>query len=66
MKAVDKDGLGALIGLRQADVILEIEDEPARDVAQFKSAVAEAEKNKPVRFKIKRGESKIFAAYEQR
>jgi serine protease Do len=64
VKKVDDEGLGALIGLKQGDVVLEIDDKPARDVAQFKAAVAGAEKDKPVLFKIKRGESKIFAAYE--
>lgn len=66
VKTVDKDGLGAFIGMKQGDVILEIDDKPARDVAQFKTAVAAAEKDKPVRFKIKRGESSIFAAYAPR
>jgi len=64
VKKVDDGGLGSVTGFKKGDVILEINEEPARDVAQFKAAVAAAEKDKPVRFKIRRGESNIFAAYE--
>jgi serine protease Do len=66
VKKVGEKGLGTMIGIKAGDVILEINERPARDIAEFKAAVSEAEKDRPVRFKIKRGESKIFAAYVPR
>ena len=64
VKKVGEKGLGTMIGIKAGEVILEINERPARDIAEFKAAVSEAEKDRPVRFKIKRGESKIFAAYQ--
>ncbi len=64
VKKVGEKGLGTMIGIKAGDVILEINEKPARDIAEFKATVSVAEKDKPVRFKIKRGESKIFAAYQ--
>lgn len=64
VKKVDDEGLGAFIRFKKGDVILEIDDKPARDVAQFKTAVTAAAKDQPVLFKIRRGESNIFVAYE--
>lgn len=47
-------------GLRQRDVIRQVDRKPIRDLSDFRNAVANVEKDKPVLFLVRRGETSIF------
>jgi serine protease Do len=60
VKEVSPDGLGARVGLRSGDVILDVDATPVSDVAGFNKAVAEAKKNGIIRLKVQRDSAIIF------
>ncbi len=62
VKDISSDGVGARMGLRSGDVILEVDGATVSDVASFNKAVSEAKKNKVIRLKVQRGKAKIFLA----
>ncbi len=53
---------GAAIGLRQGDVILEVDDKVIQDVSEFNAQVAEAKKNGVIRMLIQRGSVILYLA----
>lgn len=59
---VDGSGVGAKMGLRSGDVILEADGKAIKDPASFKSVLKEASKDKTVRLKVQRGEMRIYLA----
>jgi serine protease Do len=60
VRDLDEDGVGARIGLKPGDVVLEVEDETVTDPATFSAAVAKAKKTGTIRLKIQRGKNQIF------
>jgi serine protease Do len=62
VKDLNPDGVGRVMGLRPGDVILEVDDAPVAGVVEFNKSVEEAKKNKVIRLKVQRGNSKIFLA----
>jgi len=62
VKDISSDGVGAKMGLRSGDVILEVDGATVSDAASFNKAVSEAKKNKVIRLKVQRGKAKIFLA----
>jgi serine protease Do len=59
---VEPDGQGAAIGLKQGDVIVQVDDKTIKGVEQFNREVAEAKKNGIIRVLIQRGGATIFLA----
>lgn len=61
---VERAGWGALAGLRNGDLLLEMDGQPVTDLKQFKETMAALAENKPERvvFFIKRG---IYTAYKE-
>jgi serine protease Do len=49
-------------GLRQRDIILQVDRKPIRDLSDFRNVVANVEKDKPVLFLVRRGETSLFLA----
>jgi serine protease Do len=64
IKQVNPDSVGGKMGLREGDVILEIDGKAASDVSAFNQEVKEAKKNKVIRLKIQRGSATIFLGTE--
>ncbi|MEI7450187.1 MAG: DegQ family serine endoprotease [Desulfomonile sp.] len=62
VKDLDEDGAGSKMGLKQGDVILEIDSIPVSEVPAFNKALAEAKKNQVIRLKVQRGNGKIYLA----
>ena len=62
VKRVDPEGQGAAIGLKQGDVILQVDGKAISDVGEFSKAVAAAKKNGLIRVQIQRGRATIFLA----
>ena len=62
IKEVSPDGKGAAMGLKQGDVILQVDDKEIKDVAGFNSEVAAAKKNGVIRMTIQRDAATIFLA----
>ena len=62
VKQVNPDSVGGKMGLKEGDVILEIDGKAASDVSAFNQAVSEAKKNKVIRLKVQRGSAAIFLA----
>jgi serine protease Do len=62
VKDISSDGVGARMGLRSGDVILEVDGATVSDAASFNKAVSEAKKSKVIRLKVQRGKAKIFLA----
>lgn len=62
VKDIASDAAGSRMGLRAGDMILEVDGKPIATSTDFNQAVAEAEKNKLIRFKILRGSAAIFLA----
>jgi len=62
VREVEPAGLGAKMGLRPGDVILEIDGKPVSDTSSFSTAVQSAKKEGLVRLKVQRGKSQIFLA----
>ncbi len=58
----NSDGPGSRMGLREGDVVLEVDDKPVSDVTAFNKAVVEAKSGGLIRLKIQRGPAKIFLA----
>jgi serine protease Do len=57
---VDQGSAAYESGLRQGDVILEINDQPVNNIGDYKSIVDKMEKGKPLLFLIKRGKNTIY------
>lgn len=62
VKDLNSDGVGAKIGLKPGDVILEVDGVAVDDVTSFNKAVANAKTNKLIRLKVQRSNAKIFLA----
>lgn len=62
VKSVKGDGAGRSIGLREGDVILEVDGTPVSNTSEFNSAIAEAKKKNIVQLKVKRGKMVSFLA----
>lgn len=60
IKDLQGDGVGARMGLRAGDVILEVDGKAVATAADFNKAVKEAKENKVIRLKIQRGSAKVF------
>jgi serine protease Do len=63
VKDIDEDGLGARMGLRGDDIILEVDGSAISDVAELNNAVSKAQKNKVIRLTVQRGSARIFLAH---
>ncbi|MGC8604294.1 MAG: DegQ family serine endoprotease [Desulfomonilaceae bacterium] len=62
VKDINSNGVGAMMGLRSGDVIVEVDGTTVASVETFNKAVSEAKKNKVIRLKVQRGKAKIFLA----
>lgn len=62
VRRVDPEGQGAAIGLRDGDVILQVDGKTIKGVEQFSKEVQEAKKNGIIRVLIQRGGATIFLA----
>jgi serine protease Do len=62
VKEVNPNGSGAAIGLRQGDIILEVDGKIASNTEEFNKLVTEAKKNGVIRLMIQRGSATIFLA----
>lgn len=62
VKSLESDGRGAAMGLRQGDVILEVDGSVIKSVSEFNTKVAEAKKNGVIRMMIQRGAATIYLA----
>lgn len=62
VKEVKPDGSGAAIGLRQGDIVLEVDGKIVSNTEGFNKQVAEAKKNGIIRLMIQRGAATIFLA----
>ncbi|MGO9122272.1 MAG: PDZ domain-containing protein, partial [Desulfomonilaceae bacterium] len=62
IKDMKPDGVGAKMGLRTGDVILEVAGKNISDVSHFNAAVAEAKSNKVIRVKVQRNRAVLFMA----
>jgi serine protease Do len=61
---IDPGGPAAAAGLRQGDVILEIDKKPIRGVSDYEQAIA-AEQGKNLLFLLRRGDTNLFLALTQ-
>jgi len=62
VKDLNADGRAAAMGLRQGDVILEVDGKAITDVAGFNAQLAEAKKSGVIRMMIQRGSATLFLA----
>ncbi|MEW6140042.1 MAG: DegQ family serine endoprotease [Thermodesulfobacteriota bacterium] len=62
VKDIKSDGVGSRIGIREGDIILEVNGKSVTGLEEFKKAISEAKKENLVRFKIQRGTAKLFLA----
>lgn len=62
VKSVKSDGAGKTLGLREGDIILEVDSKPVTGLDAFNETVAAAKKSNLVRLKIQRGSAKLFLA----
>lgn len=62
VKDVNSDGRGAAMGLRQGDVILEVDGSVISGVPEFNQKVEESKKSGVIRMMIQRGSATIFLA----
>jgi Do/DeqQ family serine protease len=62
VKEVKPDGPGAAIGLRQGDIVLEVDGKIISNTEEFNKQVAEAKKNGVIRLMIQRGSATIYLA----
>ena len=62
VKDLNADGVGAKIGLKAGDIILEVDGAAVNDIAAFNKAVGAAKSNKLIRLKVQRNNAKIFLA----
>jgi serine protease Do len=62
VKDIKPDGVGAKMGLRTGDVILEVDGKNISDASTFNAAVAEAKSNKVIRLKVQRNRAVLFMA----
>lgn len=60
VKDLTADGVGRTMGLRSGDIILEVDGKPVSEATEFNTAVKQAKKNKVIRLKVQRGNSRIF------
>jgi hypothetical protein len=60
VKDLQADGVGARMGLRAGDVILEVDGKSVTNAVDFNKAVKEAKENKVIRLKIQRGSTRVF------
>jgi serine protease Do len=63
IKDIDPEGVGARMGLKAGDVILEIDGKKIKDVAEFNAAVKESKANNIIRLQMQRGNVKTFVAH---
>jgi serine protease Do len=66
IKDVEPDGLGARMGLRKGDIILEVDGATVADLGSFGQAVTAAKQNGLIRLKVRRGNSEIFVGSQMR
>jgi serine protease Do len=62
IKEVDPSGHGAAMGLKQGDVILEVDGHTVSSVSEFNKQVSDAKKAGVIRMMIQRGSATIFLA----
>lgn len=62
VKDTKPGAIGARMGLRNGDVILEVDGKGVKDVSGFNTAVAEAKSHKVIRLKVQRGQGVIYLA----
>ncbi|MDQ7783539.1 MAG: DegQ family serine endoprotease [Desulfomonilaceae bacterium] len=64
VKGVTGDGAGRNIGLREGDVILEVDGASVNNASEFTNAVAKAKNRKDgiIQLKVQRGSAKLFLA----
>jgi len=62
VKQLDGAGLGAKMGIRSGDIILEIDGKPATGASEFNNELEQAKKNGIVRLMIQRGNATIYLA----
>jgi len=62
VKDLNPDGRGAAMGLRQGDVILEVDGSVITGVSEFNKKVDESKKSGVIRMMIQRGSATIFLA----
>jgi serine protease Do len=52
-------------GLRSGDVITQINRRPVKNLAEYNREIAQNEKDKPVLFLVRRGQSSLFLALKK-
>jgi serine protease Do len=62
IKEVSPDGRGAAMGLKQGDVVLEVDGKVISGLSEFNKEVATAKKNGLIRMMIQRGSATVFLA----
>lgn len=60
VSSLEQDGVGARMGLKTGDVVLEVDGNAIADVGAFNKAVTAAKKNGVIRVKVQRGKNQIF------
>jgi S1-C subfamily serine protease len=64
VKEVRDNGLAALVGLRQGDIVMQVNYEPVRDGPEgFKKLVASVPEGHPLALTVRRGERFMFKVF---
>jgi serine protease Do len=64
VKATDPNGLGARMGLKTGDIVLEIDGKAIGGTSAFNSAVTKAKKNGVIRLKVQRKKNRIYLGFD--
>ncbi len=64
VKATDPTGLGARMGLKSGDIVLDVDGKAIGDVSAFDKAVAAAKKNGVIRLKVQREKNRIYLGFD--